>query len=161
MFLDDHLTASGTPRHRRGRRRGPRPRHWNTLLRFEPLEQRTVLAAVLATVPSQGGPQVDPATDVSVYFNDPMDPATLTPDNITAGGSDSGQHTAQLSYTPADFELHIDPATEFALPAGSLTGLAPLTAAATARSWDRPSSPSARGLRPLPWSTSTAMRWRT
>jgi hypothetical protein len=100
---------------RAGRRRNRRRTHSvNRLLRAERLEDRTLLAAVLATVPAPGGPMVDTGTDISVYFDGPMDEATLTEDNVTVVGSQSGQHTAEFRYTADAFALEIDPLSEFA-----------------------------------------------
>jgi hypothetical protein len=60
------------------------------LLQLEPLEQRTLLAAVLATVPSQGGPILDSGTDIALAFNADRNEQTLVWPNLVIEGEGPG-----------------------------------------------------------------------
>lgn len=69
---------------------------------------------VLATSPVQGGPMLAADTPIEIYFNTPMDAATLTADNITITGSSSGPHTGVFAYQTDELALLINPHTDFA-----------------------------------------------
>jgi hypothetical protein len=70
--------------------------------------------SVLANSPVDGGPKLDPCTDIELVFGVAMNEATLIVPNIVIQGETSGDHSYTYHYDADAMTATLDPDTDFA-----------------------------------------------
>jgi subtilisin family serine protease len=68
---------------------------------------------VVATSPIHGAIQIDPATNITVTFSQPMDELSFSAASVSVIGMLSGQHACDLTLDGSDTVLTINPQTDF------------------------------------------------